>query len=118
MTETAGGLAALLITYGVVSGAYRVIYDSSLNYEIWLEIKKIFSKSGLYDVSSVEFSNKNYYVVIEEDGVKIPVKCPLDVYGTLKEMLKLNKNDIKIKIKAKIDRRNLSLNSVKGYLIK
>lgn len=118
MVETTIGLGFLFVLYGVFCGAYQIVYDTSLNYEIWSEIKRKISKADTYDVDSVGFSNSSFYIVINEDGVKVPVRCPSDVYATLESMFELNKEDVKIKIKAKIDHKDLYVSSVQGYLIK
>lgn len=118
MVETVVSLGLLFVLYGVFCGAYQTVYDTSFNYEIWLEIKRKINKADTYDVDSVDSSNCNFYVVINEDGIKVPVRCTSDVYATLEGMFNLNKEDVKIRIKAKIDRKDLSLDSVQGYLIK
>lgn len=108
----------LLIAHMLACWMNYIIYDTNLNHEIWLEIKKMVNKADIYDVSCIKYSRENCYVVIKEDGLNVPVKCSSDVYTTLKGMIELNNKDVEIKIKAKINRKDLSLSDVQGYLIK
>lgn len=74
-------------------------------------------KSNIYEVSLMGNSPQSR-IVVKDGGVNVPVKCSEDVYHTILDMLTLNKDDSKVMIKAKINKRKLKLVSVQGYLIK
>lgn len=85
----------------------RGFFISSSSYEV-VEVKNITSY----------FYGNQYSLVISEDGVNIPVDCSKKVAVKIEEILRLNPSGTKISIKAKIDRKRLSLISLKGYIAK
>lgn len=86
------------------------------------KVRGIFIRSSVYEVVKVKnisnYYNKEFGLVVSEDGVKIPVDCSKKVATKIEEILSLNRGGAKISIKAKIDRKRLKLISLKGYIAK
>ncbi|WP_214771396.1 hypothetical protein [Exiguobacterium sp. s133] len=99
-----------------------LIFSIMLLYDL---LFKVFPKMGtwsLYEVKQVDRTkgyDKITYtpVIIDEDSL-VPVSCEESVGEKLFNLIELNKNDKKIFIKATINRESLSIQGVKGYLIK
>lgn len=86
------------------------------------KIRGLFVRSSVYEVVKVKnisnYYNKEYGLIVSEDGVNIPVDCSKKVAAKIEEILRINHGGTKISIKAKIDRKRLKLISLKGYLAK
>ncbi|TCI26722.1 hypothetical protein EVJ32_04935 [Exiguobacterium sp. SH5S4] len=84
--------------------------------------KGIFIEYSTYEVSKAEYMPSiygGYYrVVVEEDGVKIPIDCPDSVARKLCDIMALNSKGSRISVKAKIDHKRLKMVSLKGYMVK
>jgi len=91
-------------------------------YELLFKVFPNIGNSSLYEVKQVsrtERYEKTKYtpVILDEDSL-VPVSCEEDVGEKLFKLIELNKKDKKIFIKATINRKSLSIQGVRGYLIK
>lgn len=79
-------------------------------------------RSQVYTIKKIKLdkslSRIEYTLVIEDDGHLIPVTCSEEVGKKIYDLIELNGLDKKIAVKAEINLKDLSLNHVKGYLIK
>lgn len=99
-----------------------MIFDFEISMAAIRRTKGLFLEYSSYDVSSAEYMPSiygGYYrVIINEDGVNIPIDCPDSVSKKLCDIIALNGKGSKVSIKAKIDHKSLKLISVKGYMVK
>lgn len=120
-------LVSLLTTVFFGFLASFLIYDCAENNfskckALIQKARCIFVPYSVYKISEIKwvsgYDGGHYSVIIDEEGVKIPVDCPAQIAATLEEIIKFNNKDVSISIKAKINRKNLKLVSAKGYMIK
>ena len=99
-----------------------LVCDLELTRGALRRIKGLFLEYSTYEVSKAEYMPSiygGYYrVIINEDGVNIPIDCPESVAKKLCGIMALNGKGSKVSIKAKIDHKSLSLISLKGYMVK
>lgn len=110
------GVIAAIVTFFV--GIFLVLTLISQ-----IDIKKLRKdRSQVYTIKKVKLnkslSKVDYTLVIEDDGHLIPVTCSGEVGKNICDLIELNGSDKKIAVKAEINREDLSLSGVKGYLIK
>lgn len=79
-------------------------------------------RSQVYTIKQIKLnkglSRVEYTLVIEDDGHLIPVTCDEEIGKKIYDLIELNGADKKVAVKGEINRTDLSLKYVKGYLIK
>lgn len=120
-----GVLVTLAIVGSIIVAVSYLIYDYAE--KDWNGCKTIFNKTKClfvpyvdYDVLGVGWSSSFgcRSLVIQEDGVKIPIDCPDRIALKLEDIINLNGKDVGVSIRAKINRKTLRLVSIKGYMVK
>lgn len=105
-------VAIVLILFFLVMSLYEFLFKVFPNMGTW----------SLYEVKQVErtkgYDKITYTPVIIDEDSFVPVSCEESVGEKLFKLIELNQNDKKIFIKATINRESLSIQGVKGYLIK
>lgn len=123
-------MASILLSIGLVLTPVAFIYfvvdlmifDFEISMAAVRRTKGLFLEYSTYEVSSAEYMPSiygGYYrVIINEDGISIPIDCPESVAKKLCSIMALNDKGSKVSIKAKIDHKSLNLISLKGYMVK
>lgn len=82
----------------------------------------VMTKCETYQVMRVHYKEDQEYgynnlIYIIDDNVRVPVTCPKQEKGKIRQLQRLNPK-MEIYIKAKVDRGKLELINVKGYTVK